>query len=150
MAPTRLSAVAFSSVVWLLCFTRCRDNGDALFEKGRDAYARAVNAHAPPEAKAFDEALDWLNQVPPDSTHAAQANKLKEAVQRSRRQQVLRSLAPAQRGQREDDVEAALKHCGELAQRLGQTPEGTARQAVRDELEKCRRKADEIDALHAH
>lgn len=134
----------------LLCCSDCRDNGDALFEKGRDAYARAVNAHAPPESKAFDEALDLLNQVPPDSTHAVEANKLKEALQRSRRQQVLRSLAPAQRGQREDDVETVLKHCGELAQRLGQTPEGAARQAVRGELEKCRRKAEEMDTLHAH
>lgn len=149
-APTRVRTIAVSSMTVLLCCAGCRDNGNALFEKGRAAYERAVKANAPPESKAFDEALELLNQVPPDSTHAAEANKLKEALQRSRRQQVLRSLAPAQRGQREDDVEAVLQHCGELAQRLGQTPEGAARQAVRDALEKCRRKADEMDTLHAH
>jgi cobalamin-dependent methionine synthase I len=134
----------------LICFAHCRDNGDAAFEKGKAAYQRAVNEHAAPGAQAFDTALELLERVPPDSTHAAEARSLKEALQRSRRAQVLRALAPAQRGQREEAVEEQLRRCGELAQRLGQTSVAAQREEVQRALEACRRQAEAMDTLHAH
>lgn len=149
MASPRIALVFFTGVLGA-GFAACRGNGDTAFEKGKAAYERALQEHAVPGAKTFDTALELLERVPPDSSHAAEATALKEALQRSRRQQVLRALAPAQRGQREEAVEQQLATCGELARRLGETADPATRAGVQRELEACRRQAEAMDTFHAH
>lgn len=145
-----------TSLSWLLAslllasgLVGCKDSGEASFEAGKAAYERAVQAQASPDSKAFDEALEALAKVPDDSRRVAQARALQEAIQRARGKMVRRALAPAQSGQREEDVAAQLKECVLLAQRLGETPVGSARDAVRSDLDACQKKAEALNALHS-
>ncbi len=137
-------------VLCVLLLAGCKDKGEAPFKAAKTQYEALVIKGARPADPAWDVMLTELQKVPSGSAFRPGADELEAAVQTLR--QTNRPglpLALGQKNHREGEVAAALAQCEELAKAYGAAPAAERLERMKA-LDACRKKAEVLDAQHAH
>jgi hypothetical protein len=125
----------------------CSDEGVLVYEKAKARHVALVEKGERPDSKAFDEVLASLDQVPASSKRAADAKKLKAAIEAGRvRVRTPLAKVHANDGDLPEDVRAQTRACAALAVLLGR--DGGASPNVIKALDDCRRRVEKLDKVH--
>ncbi|MCU0699513.1 MAG: hypothetical protein MUC96_23650 [Myxococcaceae bacterium] len=127
--------------------TGCPDEGARTYERAKARHAALVDKGERPDSKAFDEVLASLEQVPASSARAAEAKKLKAAIEAGRvRVRTPLAKVHANDADLPDDVRAQSRACAALAELLAR--DGGATPSVIKALDDCRRRVERLDKVH--
>lgn len=142
---SRFTALLLLAIVGLLA--ACRDEAAERFARARLTYENLLESGTRPSAKEFDPVIADLAAVPRSSRHYAEAQRLLTAINLGRTH-VRTPLALAPKTSRSPELDAQLRACARLAELIG-VDGGVDRHGL-EALEKCRRRAEELELRYAH
>ncbi|MCA2979860.1 MAG: hypothetical protein INH41_25640 [Myxococcaceae bacterium] len=137
----------FSGLVIVCTALACSDEGARVFEQAKARHLALVEKGARPDAKGFDEVLALLAQVPETSARAAEAKRLRAAIEAGR----VRVRAPLAKVHTNDaampeELRAQTRACAALAEGLAR--DGGLTPAALAALDACRQRLDRLDGQH--
>ncbi|MBE2253899.1 MAG: hypothetical protein IAE78_30500 [Myxococcus sp.] len=130
-----------------LALAACPKGPGDPFTEAKARHLALVSKGARPDSKAFDEVLALLAAVPPSSPHAAEAARLKAAIENAR-VRPRRPLASvhADDGDLPEDIRAQTRACASLAELFAR--DGGATPSVMKALDDCRRRIEKLDKAY--
>ncbi|AEI64583.1 hypothetical protein [Corallococcus macrosporus] len=148
MTTRRLSAV-MPLALCLLLSPGC-DKGPDQLRDAEKSYRELIDRRVSPQDAAWDPVIASFEAIPQDSKARPAAEQRIAAIRRLRGKLPARPLAtPGATGPGTSEADAKRAACEALAIRLGQTPEGPAREPLRQTLAECRKALVKLEA-HSH